>query len=75
MTRLKHLGQDEAHGLYAADISVRIGRHASLDAKLTSAGLLSIGVLVSGILLSTATVVKAARRQAAAERGTVGDGC
>jgi hypothetical protein len=53
--------QNQARGLYAAEIGIRVGHHASFDAKVTSAGLLSVGVLVSGILLSTGLIVMAAR--------------
>ena len=74
MTQLDHLGRDEAHGLYAAEVVMRIGPHARFGARMTSAGLLSVGMLVSGILLATAVVVNAARRNVAAEKGTSGNG-
>lgn len=74
MTQLDHLGRDEAHGPYAAEVAMRIGRHASFDARVTSAGLLSVGILVSGIVLSTAVVVNAARRNVTTQKGASGDG-
>ena len=52
----------------AASVSVRIGKSVELDARMTSAGLLSVGALVSGILLSTAVIVLAARRNGKAQK-------
>jgi hypothetical protein len=59
---------------YAAEAYIRIGERAHLEARVTTAGLLSVGVLVSAILLSTAVIVSAAGKHA--RRGkhrTVGD--
>jgi hypothetical protein len=41
----------------AIAVSLRLGQSVTLDAKATSAGLLSVGALVSSILLSTAVIV------------------
>ena len=46
----------------AATASIRIGRNVTLDAQITTRGLLSVGALVSGILLSSAIIVLAARK-------------
>jgi len=43
-----------------AAVEVRLGRGVSVEARITSAGLLAVGALVSGILLSTAVIVSAA---------------
>jgi hypothetical protein len=53
----------------AAEASIRVGQSVALDAKITSAGLLSVAVLVTGILLSTAVIVLAATREKRDERG------
>lgn len=47
----------------AAKVSIRIGKRTTLDASMTTAGLLSVGALVSGILLSSAVIVAAAARK------------
>jgi hypothetical protein len=49
----------------AAKVSIRIGKRTTLDASMTTAGLLSVGALVSSILLSSAVIVAAASRKAA----------
>ncbi|MEG8056545.1 MULTISPECIES: hypothetical protein [Sphingomonas] len=49
----------------AAKVSIRIGKRTTLDASMTTAGLLSVGALVSSILLSSAVIVVAAGRKAA----------
>ncbi|WP_093398878.1 hypothetical protein [Sphingomonas sp. OK281] len=49
----------------AAKVSIRIGKRTTLDASMTTAGLLSVGALVSSILLSSAVIVAAAGRKAA----------
>jgi hypothetical protein len=53
----------EAGTDHAAELSIRLGAGVTIDARVTSAGLLSIGALVSGILLSTAVVVHVAGRK------------
>lgn len=63
MMQLDQAGRDDAHGLPAAEVALRVGRSASLDVRVTSVGLLSVGILVSGILLSTAILVRAAKRR------------
>ena len=63
MMQRDQTGRDEAQGLPAAEVTMRVGRNANLDVRVTSVGLLSIGILVSGILLSTAVLVRAAKRR------------
>lgn len=45
-----------------AHLTLEIGQALTLDARVTTSGLLSIGALVSGILLSSAVIVVAARQ-------------
>ncbi len=58
-------GRPEARSRNAARLSIRFGKRATLDASVTTAGMLSAGALVSAILLSTAVVVAAAGRTGA----------
>ncbi len=60
-----HPERNEARPAPAAKVSIRFGRRTTLDASMTTAGLLSVGALVSGILLSSAVIVAAAGRKAA----------
>ncbi len=60
MKNLDHLRRDEIGRGAAAEVSIRIGKRTTFDARMSSAGLLSVGVLVSGILLSSAVIVFAA---------------
>ncbi len=62
MTIADPSGRPEARTRNAAKISIRFGKRATLDASVTTAGMLSAGALVSAILLSTAAVVAAAGR-------------
>ncbi|MEG8015523.1 hypothetical protein [Sphingomonas sp. 22R3R2A-7] len=65
MTIADQSGRPEARTHNAARISIRFGKRATLDASVTTAGMLSAGALVSAILLSTAVVVAAAGRTGA----------
>lgn len=62
MTQLDQVNRHEARGVYAAEVTIRLGRHAGLEGRVTSVGLLSVAILVSGILLSTAVIVGASKR-------------
>ena len=48
----------------AAKVSIRIGKRTTLEASVTTVGLLTVGALVSSILLSSAVIVVAAGRKA-----------
>ena len=65
MTIADQSGRPDARTRNAAKISIRFGKRATLDASVTTAGMLSAGALVSAILLSTAVVVAAAGRTGA----------
>jgi len=65
MTIADQSGRPEARTRNAARLSIRFGKRATLDASVTTAGMLSAGALVSAILLSTAAVVAAAGRTGA----------
>jgi hypothetical protein len=60
-----HSERNESRSVPAAKVSIRFGKRTTLDASMTTAGLLSVGALVSGILLSSAVIVAAASRKAA----------
>ena len=76
-----HAERNEARPVPAAKVSIRFGKRTTLDASMTTAGLLSVGALVSGILLSSAVIVvavaasrKIARRPLALPDHTKTDG-
>jgi hypothetical protein len=60
-----HAERNESRSVPAAKVSIKFGKRTTLDASMTTAGLLSVGALVSGILLSSAVIVAAAGRKAA----------
>ncbi len=60
-----HLDRTETRQAPAAKVSIRVGKRTTLDASMTTAGLLSVGALVSSILLSSAVIVAAAGRKSA----------
>jgi len=60
-----HPDRTETRQAPAAKVSIRVGKRTTLDASMTTAGLLSVGALVSSILLSSAVIVAAAGRKSA----------